>query len=151
MTKYIFSIIISTVILGCKKDKLKDEKAVLIGNWQWEKTFYESYNCQNCCPINFTLTPLSENKNYSMEFFKKGKVKFYEDNILSNENRIVFKNFYELGGGSVFSIHLDNDPTMKLVGMVYAGGDSLLTFDYPFKAYNDPCDEEYISYFYKVE
>ena len=134
-------------LMSCKKDKLEGDKEILIGKWKWEKTLYESYNCQNCCPVNDTLIPT--NANYEIEFIRKGKVKFYKNEVITSEQIIVFDDFYKLDGNDVFDIHLNDDPTMRLLGIIYGNGDSLYTWDYPYKANNDPCDEEYLNYFYK--
>lgn len=125
--------------LSCKKDRLSDEKAFLIGKWNWTHTYYEYNQCTQCCPLYDTLFTLEVNKTFAMEFEKKGKVNFYENNVLVDTYRIVFDDFY---GESdfVYDIHLDGDENQRLLGRVYPNG-TLYSWDYPYKAVNFPCDE----------
>lgn len=131
---------------SCKKDKLKNEKEILIGKWTWTHTYYEYNKCTQCCHLYDTLSTLVTNKTFAMEFEKKGKVKFYENDVLVDTYRIIFDDFY---GESdfVYDIHLDGDENQRLLGRVYTNG-TLYSWDYPYKAVDSPCDD-YKNYFIK--
>ncbi|MBK9190366.1 MAG: hypothetical protein IPM77_02095 [Crocinitomicaceae bacterium] len=133
------------VFFSCKKDKLKDEKEILIGKWSWVYTIYEYDKCQQNGGYSEVLNPASENVTYQMEFFEKGKVKFYEDNIEKFEFRIVFDYFKPSDNGPFsdpifhFIIHRDNSNEQIFAGIV--SNDSLFTYDEPFESIDSPCSD----------
>lgn len=59
------------IILSCKKDQLKDEKAVFIGKWEWVHTTYFTNACEGAA-IYEELTPASEGVSFELEFQKEG-------------------------------------------------------------------------------
>mgnify|MGYP000270823784 CR=1 FL=1 len=135
------------LLFSCKKDKLKGDSEILIGKWNWTHTI-ETY--ETCNPPTFenTLTPETENANYSIEFFEKGKVAFYENEQEVNSYRVVLHSFdsnpsqnssYPFG----FTIYLDNEYENAFWGFV--SQDSLfIREDFPFP---DTDCEEFNSYF----
>ncbi|MBK6524613.1 MAG: hypothetical protein IPG07_03095 [Crocinitomicaceae bacterium] len=114
--------------LSCKKDRLSDEKAFLIGNWNWIYSDHDYGWCDNQ-QLEETLTPLSEGKDYSVRFVEKGKIEFFEDGEIIEVCRIVF-DFFEVNaqGEAFFIFYLNND---KARGMVGAGNDTL-NLKYPY-------------------
>lgn len=154
MTKYLFLLFFVVIFCGCKKDRLKDEKEVFIGKWQWVYSEADLFLCDGFPSYDDTLTPQSESANYSLEFEKKGKVQLYKDDQLMASYRVVFKVF----GGPYYScyvnytgfeIALDNyegsDVNYLIGGCVNA--DSLIIKNgFPF--YDDGCNF-YTNYFVK--
>ena len=134
--------------VSCKKEKLKDDKAILIGNWEWVYTNYKYNMCTQSSGQSTTLNPETEGNNYSMLFEYEGRVKQFENGILKQDGRIIFSKFDEFddswGNGWTFIIHINNEEENRLRGRVW--GDSLYTPDFPFKADDPPCDE-YRSFF----
>jgi hypothetical protein len=59
----VLGLLISVAVVSCKKDKLKDEKAFLIGTWNWTQT---THDCGWCEGESFeeTLTPESEESDF---------------------------------------------------------------------------------------
>jgi hypothetical protein len=55
MIRIIISLLFIGFILSCKKDRLKDEKAVFIGKWEWVHT-YHIYNMCEGTAIEEDLT-----------------------------------------------------------------------------------------------
>lgn len=64
--------------ISCKKDKLTDDKEILIGTWNWYSTTKSNSLC-NPPSYETELSPSTENKTYTIKFFKKGKVTFLEN------------------------------------------------------------------------
>ncbi|NOQ75578.1 MAG: hypothetical protein GQ574_26445 [Crocinitomix sp.] len=89
------TIMIAFVLLSsysCKKHELKNEKEILIGNWEWIFTEKEYGWCDNM-DFEVTLNQESENYTCSINFEKKGYVSFYLNGVLENKYRVVFKHF----------------------------------------------------------
>lgn len=142
------------LLMGCKKDRLKDEKSLLIGKWEWQRTVREFNLCNP--PIYYeVLSPDSENKTYGLEFEKKGKVYYLENNQIVQAYRLVFANFILVDNFSPtvysFSIKLDNEDDNRLSGLVYESGDSLSVTQFPFISDNEGLCEVFKSTFFKVE
>ena len=115
---YIIILIFAFALSSCKKDKLEGENEILIGTWTWVYSLHQ-YNSCNLPITQEILTPLTENKNASIEFFKKGKVKF-DDN---KSKRIVFFYWNDAGQNAPnsdfdFSIRLNNDVESSMGGWV---------------------------------
>lgn len=91
-----FSIIIIalslSLIVACKKDKLKGDREILIGKWKW---LYTDKYTNTCNPPDsyYLLTPSTENINYSIEFIERGKVVYYENEKKTSKDRVVFHVF----------------------------------------------------------
>ncbi|MBN4070875.1 hypothetical protein JYT72_00065 [Crocinitomix catalasitica] len=140
-----FFLLGSVVLCSCKSDKLKDDKSVLTGKWNWIYSSYSSGWC-NYLPIYNTLTPITEGKNYSVEFDQKGKIRFYEDGILTEEARIVF-DYFEIDSEqtSLFYFYLNNDVNRGMEGNIH---NDTLHFDYPLTPSNPDC-ESYLNFLVK--
>ncbi|MBN4070870.1 hypothetical protein JYT72_00040 [Crocinitomix catalasitica] len=84
----------SLIILfaSCKKDKLEGDKDILIGEWEWT---YSNYYFEQCNPPSILqiLTPESENVNYTIKFYEKGKVDFITNGNIVETYRIIFAKF----------------------------------------------------------
>lgn len=148
--KIVSFLFFASICMSCKKDKLKGDKEILIGKWNWQYTQYKYDLCQQNGGYEAILNPLTEAANYQLEFFENGWIKFYKNAILVDEKRIVFHNFYEVNSGDedyIFHIYMDNDEDQRLLGSIYKSNlDCLYTWDYPIKTINSPCDE-YKNYF----
>jgi hypothetical protein len=111
--------IISTffLIVSCKKDQLKDEKAVFIGKWEWVHTSYFTNTCEGA-EIHQEFTPATEDVSFELEFQKEGifelrknemviasfKTKFKEFNLSENPDYLGWYNFL---------IHFNNDKDLR--------------------------------------
>jgi len=116
MIKYIFSvIIISTVVLGCKKDRLIDDRSILIGQWTWDNSYHSYGYCQNQTWVEI-LSPTTEDFSFKIEFLKKGRMKLYRDNVVLDSYRIVIKKFELNNTNYDFSFYLDNDIEKAVTG-----------------------------------
>jgi len=139
-------VLIFFTLMACKKDRLNDGKyALLVGKWTWIYSIHQYGWCDNQ-QLEEVLTPYSENKNYSIEFLTKGKINFFENDILTSKRRIVFSYFDENEvNGLLFEIDLNNNPDDKLLG---GGNADTIWMTFP---YNEPvagCGV-YINYFVK--
>ncbi len=139
------------LFFSCKKDKLEDGKEIFIGTWNWIYTDHEYYICIGM-PQEEVLTPETEHRNYSMEFFEKGIVKFYENDNLISRDRLIFAQYGNVSGFGAaytsFDIYLNKynyDKDNYIQGAV--SSDTLIFKRlFPFK--NNDCSK-YISYFVK--
>lgn len=145
MKHQLFILFIPILFLSCKKDKLKDEKSIFIGKWNWK---YSVYYYDQCNPPTQSkvLTPATENKTASIEFLKKGYVIFNG----TDKKRIVFENwlYKNVGSGQKYSfdIKLDNKKDQWLGGFI--GGDTLiLEGEYKGEAFdNSSCSDGCCNY-----
>ncbi len=138
-------LLVNVGVVSCKKDKLKDEKSILIGNWEWVNTQHDFGWCEGES-WEETLTPESEDENYSMFFYKKGVVEFYQNGNLLDKSRVVFDHFEinELGNFS-FVIDLNNKEENRMSG--YGNETSVNFGGFPFVGVAG-C-EDYDNYFSK--
>lgn len=139
-------------LLGCKKDRLTEDKEILIGKWEWIMTKNFVGYCDYDADYAITITPETKGVHYSMEFLKGGKVKFYSGASVIETHRVVFGEFGEYCSADPISVHfviyLDNQKkhiAYKMVGCVSADAITL-THGFPFSVYDATC-EHYTSYF----
>jgi len=92
MKRCIYITGIFVLLFSCQKDRLKDEKAIFIGTWNWIYSEHEYNICQGFAQ-NEILTPETESMTYSMEFFERGIVKFYENGNLISRDRLIFAQY----------------------------------------------------------
>jgi hypothetical protein len=130
-------------MLSCQKDKLTNEKEILIGKWKWIYTEHSTGWCESN-PQFYTINAASDTKSYGVEFFEKGRIWFYENGKVIEKYRITFETFEDLSGGNyLFYIKLNNQPTEIIGGSVR--GDSL-RIKYPYVE-SDPNCENYLNFF----
>lgn len=151
--KYIWVILLIPLVsffLSCKKDKLKDDKELLIGEWNW---VYSNHEYGWCGDTNGTAiySPVSMDNNFTIKFYKKGNVEFYDDDGLVKKYRTVFSGFKKSivcpGDNTYnFGIYLDNNTVNKLYGCVSPDTLLLGPFDDFFFTYSEGC-ESYLNYF----
>lgn len=137
------------ITLSCKKDKLIDEKSVFVGTWNWSYTVHRGNYCEGFS-FEDTLNPITEEANYSMEFFKKGKVIFYKNLLKISEHRVVFSDSGVDPEDLSFDIYLDNNKD-DLINLMYgyiSPTKLILIKGFPFDVYDVGC-ETYVSYFNK--
>jgi hypothetical protein len=101
------------LISSCKKDRLKDEKAIFIGKWEWITT-HHYYNACEGSAVYETLTPISEGSLFQLEFQTKGIFIFRKNSLLISSYKIKFDEFVKATGDSDlgwyhFEIKLDNE------------------------------------------
>lgn len=149
MKKIFFIFCLIALNFSCKKDKLIDEKAVFVGTWNWSYTIHTGNYCEGFS-FEDTLNPFTEEANYSMEFFKKGKVIFYKDLLKISEHRVVFSDSGVDPEDLTFTFYLDNnkdDPINRMTGYI-SPTQLILVKGFPFENYKVGC-EIYMSYFIK--
>lgn len=129
-------------LLSCKKHRLKNDKEVFEGKWEWvysvESTSYNSPG-QHYMDTIFPTGSIG----YSIVFKKSGKVSFFKNDQFVDKYRIVFSTFQE-GSSQVplfpnngtlydFRIKLDNKDENSIWG--YISTDSLFYqgSDFPFQ------------------
>lgn len=145
MYRVFLLLVLIGVNLGCKKDRLKGDSSFLLGKWQW---VYTNHKYGWCVGDNYDeeLTPTTEGIGYSVEFYKNGKMAFFENDILKKRVRIVlfFTKINEFGEIHVV-IDPNNDESQRIA---IVGNDSLINvINYPFVT-QIGC-EEYANYFVK--
>ena len=152
MKNILFLFLLSILFLSCKKDKLKNDKEILIGKWKWVYTQNTwRANCDNS-PIISYYTPVTEGKEYEIEFTKKGCVRFYENETETSKYRIIFTNDgWEListgiySGFYNFNIMLNNKEDLFFAG--YVNNDTLIVNGFfPKESSNQGCNTN-INYF----
>jgi hypothetical protein len=130
MKNLIFIIFTFFVIVSCKKDRLNDEKSILIGKWEWVYADHYYDVCEGAA-IYETLTPESENVTFQFEFQKKGIFIFRKNNELVSTYKTKFEDFgltqnNSFIGWYYFEILLNNDKDLyPFRGKL--DGDSLIT------------------------
>ncbi len=152
--RFFFCTAILFLSLSCKKDKLNGDKEIFIGKWKWTETVHAFGLCEG---DNFseTLTPESTGNQYSMEFFKNGTIKYYENENYLGKSRIVFSSYGGNCSGSFstfirFEITLDNnskDLSNYFTGCI-SDSEMQVTSGFPFEIYEKYC-EFYSSHFIK--
>ncbi|MFK7787682.1 MAG: hypothetical protein AB8B56_21350 [Crocinitomicaceae bacterium] len=145
----VLSLIILILLVGlfsCKKHRLKGEKAILEGTWEWCYSLqHSSLSSPPFTASTDTVFPVDVSSNYQLIFLKKGKVQLYENNELKQEYRTVFKkfenvNFCLITNNSVyFEMYLDNDENRFMDGCVSSDSLSIRYVNFPFS------DQEYVS------
>ena len=139
------------LMIGCKKDKLKGEKEILMGKWKWAYSIKsERYVCDNPAVIT-VLDPTSVGADFYLDFNKKGCVTFYQNTEKKEKYRLVFTS-WNFGLSPYpdyysFGIRLDNDDTEAFNG--YVKSDTLIDRGYfPFNEPEGVCIS-YTNYFVK--
>ncbi len=153
MTKKL-TIVLLLILCSCAKDKLFGDKAVLIGTWNWTETKHTYGICEGYTS-SATLTPETEGISYTMEFYEKGIVKYFENEQLIGSDRLVFVEYGDSCNGSLsnylnFKIYLNNnseDLSSYFSGCVCDTAIQVLR-GFPFDSYEDGC-EFYSSHFIK--
>ncbi len=146
MKRTIYLLCFSVMLFACMKDRLKDDKAIFIGTWNWVYTDHQYGWCDGD-DFSEILTPVSENITFRLEFLEKGVVNFYENNQFSQKYRIKFVGFESYGESSAhFGIDLDNEKESVFDGYIYQdtillGGFSNFIFESQFGC------EQYKNYF----
>ena len=144
MNSFRFLILFFCVIAvaACKKDKLEGEMSILIGTWNWTETYEVSNYCDTDSLWNYQLIDSAQTDNkFTLEFLEKGKVIFYNNDVILWKERVVFESKNVIGNDSYeyhFVILLNNKTNDKMD--VWVGQNSLLLNDFP-KDTDDNCSE----------
>lgn len=73
-------------LLSCKKHRLKDEKSILVGEWEWVYSIKKgSYTSPPFLSWTDTIFPSDVSSTYGLIFLKKGKVQLIENNEVKGE------------------------------------------------------------------
>jgi hypothetical protein len=136
LAKYIVLILI---VLSCKKDKLKNEKEILVGTWIWDYSIISNVACTK------DDKHIKTNDVYEIVFKEKGKVEFYKNSTRVDRGRILFTQFIEEINTSYyrFGIDVNNNSEEDLDGYVIENA-LVIVRNFPFK---DETCMDYTSYF----
>lgn len=136
------------IFVSCKKDKLNGDKAILIGKWNWIHSEHKYGFCQN---DNFEeiLSPSTEMLNFSVEFFKNGKLQVKKDNKGGIKYRIIFTDHQTIYEEHYFRIILDNDDTKELNVIFSSNTLRILSDDINIPFETDYGCENYRNFFIK--
>jgi hypothetical protein len=148
--RFLVIICLFGIILSCKKDQLKDEKAVLIGTWNWSSSDHSYGWCENET-WEEVLNTETEDNDYSLVFLRNGKVNYLKNDTVIESHRLVFYSFDNSSDPITFTIYLDNnqdDRKFELSGEIHDGQILKSWGTFPF-TYQHGC-EQYISYFEKI-
>lgn len=144
-----------TLLFSCRKDKeikplLSDEKAILIGYWDW----YVTYEKDICSGTTNAKNPETESMTYSFFFEEEGFVSIIRNDSLLSKHWIDFyvveipkKGIVEEHKTFVLIIHLDGNEKNVLFMKGETG--KCLVYDFPFRD-NFDCFY-YVNYFRKRE
>lgn len=129
---WLLLIIISLLLgSGCKKNRLKDDKAILVGEWEWIYTDKDNFGT---LPAYELVTPANQGNTYQLLFKKKGVVHLMKNGDCQERKRTVFSSWDHLSNGEIsFHILLNNDLDDQLFGFVRSS-DTLVIMDrWPYK------------------
>jgi len=154
MKWYIYITGIFVLLFSCQKDRLKDEKAIFIGTWNWTYT-YHSYNYCEGTMLEENLTPVTENSTYKLKFMENGEFYLFknDDKVLSYKMKFkIFNSDSQLcpeENWFQYGIALNNNDELSYGGCI--SSDTLITTGFKgfdFTPLNYSC-ENYLSYFTK--
>jgi hypothetical protein len=144
MKKLFVIICLVGLIISCKKDRLKDEKAVFIGKWEWVHTTYFTNACEGAA-IYEELTPATEGVSFELEFQKEGIFELRKNEMVIASFKTKFKEFKLTGnpyypGWYNFIINFNNDEDLRFFGGL-VNKDSIVTagfegFEYTYDGPN---------------
>ncbi|UKN02388.1 hypothetical protein K6119_02485 [Paracrocinitomix mangrovi] len=144
MKNYVAILLLSVLFVSfsCKKDKLVGDTAILIGSWKWNNTTNVMNYCQADSLWTYTVVDSTTNGyTYTIEFLEKGKVKFYHnDGLLFNqrlvihETQVINEPPYTLS----FEFYINNNSDDVMAGKV--GASDLRLYDFP-KDTDTDCEE----------
>ena len=146
--KSIVLAIIIILLFSCRKDKLEADKEILIGKWKWVKSEKQSYQP---LAIVDTLYSIGGHSNYSIEFYKKGKIELINNGNIE-KYKIKFTDFFKSVHINYYSalIDLDFDENDRI--WIQVNEDTLITrcrFPFSEETYNNVLSGPYghINYF----
>ncbi len=142
------SIIFVGLILGlysCSEYDLIGDKAIFIGSWKWEYSIEEVHD--NGLIYYRTLTPQSENTNYSMEFKENGKYKLFKNDDVWYKDKAKFLDWQSIDSGTGFYFWFYIDKDQQFYGKILE--DSIVTSNYfpPFETDHGYSYSIYKNYF----
>ena len=126
-------------LLSCKKHRLKDEKSILVGEWEWAYSIKTtSYTSPPFLSWTDTIFLSDVSSTYGLIFLKKGKVQLIENNEVKGEYRTVFNKFEDAESGLLetnpqfFEMDLNNDVGDYIDGWVNSDSLAVLFPRFPF-------------------
>jgi hypothetical protein len=152
MKKLFVIICLVGLIISCKKDRLKDDKSIFIGTWKWEYTYHEYGWCDGES-LEETLTPITENTTFKLEFLEKGILNLYKNDEQLLSYKVKFKIFNDAsplcpGENQIqFAIDLNNEEELNFGGCIDQNTIATTGFKgFEFTPQIDGC-ENFVSYF----
>lgn len=143
---------------SCKKKKLKGKYESILGKWKWTHTVYQhKYMCHSkyeAGPFYETITVDSTKTDYYIEFLRKGILKFYKNDSITNEFYLISfeKNTdtEEILRFNTLDIHDKNQSYIEKVYKLENGELKDLSSTFPFiNTSSDPYCASYSNYFEK--
>ena len=150
MKKLIIILVLILSFQACKKDRLKDDKSILIGTWNWVYTEHDYGWCDGDSESENITTG-----NFQLVITKNGIMKFYKNGEFVEKYGLKFKIFNDSSplcpkvGWYQFAIDLNNIDENNFGGCI--NKDTIITTGFLNFSYTpkDPSCENYISYFIK--
>lgn len=154
------------LIYGCKKEEipfaqyestnvdiLTGDTAIFVGTWSWVYSDHYYGWCDN--ENNYELlTPITENCEFEIKFYKSGYLSYHKNDSLKSQYRTSFQYFdfnslNACGGNYIqFNIDLDGFEDLNLGGCI--SNDTLMCFAPGFLFYEKMGCETYHSWFTKM-
>jgi hypothetical protein len=101
---------------ACEKEELEGDTSILIGSWNWTKTYKVGNYCDAESLWNYQLTDsTSANNRYSLEFLETGKVIFYTNDAIIFRKRVVFESKKMIDNGISPRTQTRNAPKCSII------------------------------------
>ncbi|MBL4861489.1 MAG: hypothetical protein JKY09_00515 [Crocinitomicaceae bacterium] len=122
MKQLLYLSLIGIILVACKKESLQGNTKIMEGKWKWISSTEVKWNYAT---DNFDVTEIPSSNypdEYFLEFERRGKVKYFKNNEIDEEYRIVFDRF-EQGCNELtmdcfrFHILLNNNKKNTLTGV----------------------------------
>lgn len=146
MKHFLIPFVLLLLISSCKKDSLDGTQSVFVGEWKWVSTEYVIHYPWEPWDTTY-YSPSTVDDNYYLEFKKKGKL-IFENNNDSRKKRIVMAHYSTLGyypDYNYFVMFLNNDHEQIFEGLVKS--DTLIVFHNPVLNYEVSDTTSSTSYF----
>jgi len=142
--KYI--LIISVLLVSCKKYDLEEDKSIFIGNWKWVYSIEKHPDPGGNGMIIHQVLPTDNNKTYSMEFRENGKFLLREGDDVIHREKAKFATWDPVDTAEIFYFSIIINDDTRLEGKIF--GDTIVTYQYapPFYFPSFDADNEYSSY-----
>ena len=136
---FIIRLVLLVGLVSCKKDRLTNEKSVLVGEWEWVYSIKKgTMTSPPFASYTDTIFPSELSSTYGLTFLKKRKVQLIENNEIKGEYRTVFNKFEDTEYGLLetnpwfFQLVLNNDAADYIDGWVNSDSLAVLLPRFPF-------------------
>lgn len=153
----VITIIAFLLFASCKKKRpheLIEDKAIFVGTWNWVYSTHRHNHCDGGDIVTDTLTPITEDHEFTIEYLEEGIIRYYQDGSVFLEEEIFFTTYRESLACSglnstAFGIAFNyDDESGEISGCI--NSDTIRA--YPFEEFLFPFEagcEDYSNYFVK--